>query len=485
MRPPSRSFLLALMILLLPLRASAVTLDYFVPSVQDPTIQLAIQDAVNHPAALSRIFITQSPIHSASEILIGAPFTPVRRLLIRPASTLGRATIVGDDASHAIVRFTGGGQSGGASFEDLDLVREVTNNHHLIELTYAFTDITFERCRIGSIDTGFPGGDPGWNVVEMSNPVNVLFRNCLLFSYQPGTFERGIHVSDFATDVGSLFLYNNDVANYSVYGIQITDLPPHAATLVLRNNVVANSQEFPATGEPTAFRSEVTEPGALVISSGNAAFASAPHVESFVGAAKSLIGTDLDLFPRDALGDPADPTKAFKQRVWDPVQGYDANPVFFHLWPSGALHDGPEDVGTTVTNGAPDALDKAVGDDIDFDPRPSGADPGHTDRGADQVEHDNTGVDGSASRVLLAVAPTRNPASDLELRFRAATAGRLRAEVYDLAGRRIASIERPVVAGEIGEVRLPGPQGVLQYRLELVPAVGEGAVVHGRAVVMR
>src|SRR5262249_15601155 len=199
----------------------AVTKDYLVPSIQYPTVQDAVNDAAANinTANLHRVFLTQSPIHAASEIVIGAPFDFTHRLLIRPFSTLGRATIIGDNAGQAIIRFAGGGQSGGATFQDLDLVREITNDHHLIEIVYAFIDVTFERCRIGSIDTGFPGGNPGWNVVEMDNPVNVLFRNCILFALQPGTFERGFHVSDFGTDVGSLFLYNVDVADYRVYGV--------------------------------------------------------------------------------------------------------------------------------------------------------------------------------------------------------------------------------------------------------------------------
>ena len=482
MRTPSAPFLLALAVVALPSAARAA--DYFVPSISDPTIQVAVGHAALDGDALCRIFITQSPVHSASEILIGPSFTETHRLLIRPDATLGRATIVGDNASAPIVEFNGGGQAGFATFEDLDLVRDVTNNHHLIQLTYSFTNIVFDRCRIGSVDTGFPGGDPGWNAVEMDNPVRVMFRNCILFSYQPGTFERGFHVSDFSEDVGSLFLYNNDVADYGIYGIHIAD-HTRPGTIVLRNNVVANSPAFPATSEPTAFRSEVDVPGAVVLSSGNATFAADLRIQSIAGAAQSLIGTDLDHLPRSLLADPTDGGAAFKQGTWDPFQGPDANPVFFHLWPSGALHNGAEDVGTTVLAGSPDFRDIPVTEDIDHDPRPSGAFPGHTDRGADQVERDNTAVGEGTPRVALEAAPLRNPSSALELAFRAGASGRLLCEVFDVAGRRVLDSERLVSAGESGRVAINGSQGVVQYRIELVSDRGRHAVVAGRAVILR
>jgi len=487
MRTPAAPILLALAVAVFPIPARALVKDYFVPSIKYPTVQSAIADAsLNINAAdLSEIFITQSPIHEPSGIVITGPFNPTtRRLLIRPDATLGRATIIGDAVAQPIVQLTGGGQNGGATFEDLDLVRDVTNNSDLIKIDYGFTNVVFDRCRIGS--TSFGGGNPGFNMVVMSSPVQVMFRNCILFAVHPGTFEIGFEVTDFFQDVGSLFLYNNDVADYSVCGIHIVNHPlTHTATLVLRNNVVANSPDFPATSEPFAFRSEVDEPGTTVLSSGNATFASALRIQSLVGASQSLIGTDLDHLPRSVLGDPTNTLTAFQQRTWDPLQGFDANPLFFHLWPSGALHDGPEDVGTTVLLASPDFRDIAVTSDIDHDPRPSGAFPGHTDRGADQAERDNTGVGGNRPHVALAVAPARNPASRLELNFRAGATGRLRCEVFDASGRRVASREQPVSAGEEGRVSFTGPQGVLQYRMELVPEHGPHATVVGRAVILR
>jgi len=485
MRAPSRPALMALAALVsTPALATAVTIDYFVPSGPTPTIQSAVAAALLNPAALSRIFLVSSPIHTSSEVLIGAPFSPSRRVLIRPASTAGRVTVVGDAVSADIFHFSGAGQGGGATLQDLDIVREVTNNHHLIEVDYSFSDLVVERCRIGSTDSS-PSGSGGWCYVRMTNPVNVTFRNCILFSVSPGTFDYGFEVVGFPDDVGLLRLYNNDVTDYGITGIHLVDHDPNGATLILRNNVVANSPAFPATSEPTAFHSEVDATTARVLSSGNACFASPGRVQLAVAPALSLLGADLDLFGRDALGDPADNTKAFRQRLWDIAQGYDANPQFFHLWPSGVLHDGVEDVGTTVGNGSPDPFDFAVTDDIDFDPRPSGAGSGHTDRGADQVEH---GTEDVATRSDLGAAlQTRtvdSPGPSFALRYRAGVSGTLRIEVFDLAGRRFVDESRAVSSGESGVMRRVVPPGLVLYRATL--ATGRSAViVHGKAVVVR
>src|SRR5262249_54242116 len=141
--------------------ARAVTIDYFVPSMATPTIQSAVDEAAKpmNTAALSRIFLIQSPVHT-TEVLIGPPFTNARRILIRPDAVLARATVVGDAVTQDIFHFTSGGQNGGATLQDLDIVREVTNNHHLIELDYGFTDLLVERCRIGSTDSS-PSGTTG------------------------------------------------------------------------------------------------------------------------------------------------------------------------------------------------------------------------------------------------------------------------------------------------------------------------------------
>ncbi|HTK32264.1 MAG TPA: right-handed parallel beta-helix repeat-containing protein [Candidatus Saccharimonadaceae bacterium] len=465
------------------LARALVIKEYHVPSVT-PTIQAAVALADVDGSDLSIIDLDASPITTFGEVLIGNAYKSGHRLLVRPdptIATLPRVRVVSIDPGSSVFHLNGAGY---VTVEDLDIFRDITNAHHLVEIETG-TQVLFQRCRIGSI-YATPSGTSGWaNVWIQFYPVHVMLRNCVMFSRVAGTFDEGIHVDGFQDLGNSVLLYNNDVSDYGREGIHVIDIQ-HDSYVVMRNNVVANV--FATTDpEPLAYHSGVINT-AFVYSSGNAAFATAARVQTVDAACLDVAGADVDLLSPGVLGNTADPSTAFQQVQWNAVPPGDANPLFFHLWPSGALHDGLEDVGTTVGAGSPAIVDDAVTDDIDHTVRPGGAAPGHTDRGAHQVDAPGVGVTAaSLTGRALRAAPRRNPTADFALDYVAERTGTLTVDVFDASGRRLFHDQRDVVRPSRGSVRAPGrlPSGLAFYRVVLDDAAGRRHVASGRVAVIR
>jgi hypothetical protein len=369
--------------------SSAKAAEFIVPSADYPTLQEAVDAAVDSADQINLIHLSDSPVFTHAEVFIGDEFNEGHRLLIRPNPAmpdLKRATIASRNGSQPIFRL---GRSASVRFADLDIVRFSTNNENLMVLDDC-ADILIERCRVGSIWNSV--GSEGWSNLIMSYPENVIVRNCIFFSYLPGNFDTGITAS-FGDQSNSLLLYNNVVADYSVYGIQIAAHQDDALVL-LRNNVVVNHPEL--VDEPVAYRS-VVDDEVTVVTSHNVAFASPGNVETIAPGAQSISGEaalDFLLFDAPLVAD------TFVEHTWITNPVWDPNANFFRLEPMGPLHDDPADAGVTVLGGAPHPRDIKVLDDIEKDPRPSG-EPRHTDRGADQIAHDDL----LANLVLITLNP--------------------------------------------------------------------------------
>jgi hypothetical protein len=458
--------------------------DYLVPD-DFATIQAAVAAAAAGFDPTNTITIKTSPIITAASITIGGgSFNAGHTLTIRPASTLGRATVA--SSSGAVVLFAIA-DVGYVTLQDLDIIRSATNFQNLVQVDRS-DSIIFERCRIGSNWT--TPGAPDKSLMRLTYPKDNIIRNCILFSYFRGTFDRGIYATNFTDDRRSLFLYNNDVSDYKLYGIEIDEsgAAPPAALVLLRNNVCVNHPDFAAAAEPHGWKTWCDE--IEVVKSNNVAFATdAAHVEepAFAGVV-SLSGIDnpvawaFERFDRPQVDD------AFLSRTWVIAPPWDPNTSFYDLDPDKAnpLHDGPEDYGMTVLNGVPHARDRGVFDDIDRQIRPGG-EPAHFDRGADQVDPGISlavGQPGAGRRMLWA-APRANPARSVGLQYRAEAAGEMSVELFDLSGRRLHRSERAVAAGETGVIDVPGATtGVLHYRLSLA-AGGDHWDAAGRVVVVR
>lgn len=328
------------------------------------TLQLAVAAAALSGDVNNTITISNSPVLTSSTINIGADFGPSRRLVIKPAANLDRASIVNDNPTVVIITMS---LASYVTLQDLDILRNITNGQDLVDISTC-TETLIQRCRIGS---HWPTtGTTGWSNIVIRYPTDVTLRNNVIFANATGTFDNGIRVAQMEPN-NSLRLYNNDISDYRECGIDIvTD--PEELLILLRNNVLVNHAGL--VTEPTAFRTGVPIGNPIVVSSHNVAFASAPNVQA--GAGQDIAGTG-SAFLNFAKADAA---ASFVTMAWAMV--FDANPDHFRLLDLGPLHDGPADYGMTVGNTYPDI---EVSDDIEKDYRPGGITL-HSDRGADQLE---------------------------------------------------------------------------------------------------
>lgn len=456
--------------------------DYDVPG-GFATLQAAVAAAEVSADLENYVNIAEPIVTTIAEVVIDGSFGPTRHLTIRPhpAALFDRATIASTNGSEPIIRLFG---ADNVTIQDLDILRNATNNDNLIEMTYAAGtgnhDVFVERCRVGSIWT--TPGSAGWVYVKIQNPYSVTIRNSIFFSYVPGNFDLGIHAFGFADPDNILRLYNNDVADFKFQGIRIHD-GAAGSTLVLRNNVVSNHPTI--APEPVAYFGDVVA-GVTVVTSHNTAFVDAGPVEAQAGAQSIIVpgAATLLVFTRAQVDD------AFHERTWDLAPPWDPNNDFFRLIEGGVLHDGAADYGQTAGPGSPNAADVAIVDDWEEDVRASG-DPLHTDRGADQVERGGaTATDvvlGSAPERRLWATPRSNPARTAAVLYRTGEAGQLRFEVFDLAGRLQHFEELRVGASDAGTLEWSGgaTSGVVAYRLRLTPASGAPSQTTGRIAVVR
>lgn len=450
--------------------------SYLVPSAATPTLQAAVAAAALSPDANNVIQIVQSPIYTTSRVLITGDFGPTRHLIVRPLPGLpyGRAVIASQNGSQPIFELSA---AGWVTLQDLDILRYSTNNTELVTMGNP-SDVLIERCRIGSAWSSV--GSPGHSNVAMSYPVRVTVRNCILFSALYGNFDYGLRAS-MGDDTNSLYLYNNTVADYRLYGIEVSDQFPQTE-LALHNNVVVNHPD--AAPEPFAFHSSVAA-GVTLATSHNTAFAALANAEVIAAGQRisGLGGPGWRRLPRtDAAG-------SFATMTWNMAAPLDpgAHQSFFRLAKAGLLHDELADYGVNLAEGSPDPIDHAVTDDWERGIRPSGSDA-HTDRGADQVETGTTAVEPFlADGGLLRVSPVANPAREGRLRFAAGASGELRVEVLDVAGRRVHRELRRVASGESGTIGWgPGRAAeVLVFDVTLVPDSGPAVSRRGRLVVLR
>jgi len=481
-RPTSsrRSFVVMTALIGTLVGSSAGAMTREVPN-QDPDIQTAIGilagggniDADNH------VWITQTPLFTNQTIVLTNAFSQAKRITIEPKpGLLSRAEIINNNPNGEIVFVSG---SGGVTLRALDLIRGITNLSNLMTISNS-EDVLMERCRLGY--TSLSKGGSQLDMLQIIYPNHVVVRNCVLFSLMPGEFDRAINVVQFGDPQNSLFLYNNDIANYGVEGIRIGLAAVDSSLLVMRNNVLLNDPTLPT--EPFAYSSGSSTVRLRVRSSHNMAFSSAAAIEKLDPGAFDVAGAALPDFLR------LDPTQAsedgaFVTRTWNLAPG-DPNADFYHLVVTASLHFPASTHGVTVTNGSPTPLDEAVFDDIDHEGRPSaGSDP-HTDRGADQVDPSAlalaVGPDHPAAQ--LRVAPLVNPSRAIALAFVAPAAGVLSVQVYDAQGRRIWATHRTVGAGT---GTLDGPAAtagqVAFYRVSLKSSSGATTETAGRIVLVR
>jgi hypothetical protein len=361
--------------------AAAVVLD--VPD-DHATLQAAVAAAALSPDVDNVITISNSPVLTSNTVNIGPEFGATRRLVIKPAANLTRASLVNDNPVVLIIEML---LASYVTLEDLDILRNVTNGKDLVAIDQC-EEIVVQRCRIGS---NWPAtGTAGWSNVIMHYPTEVTLRNNVIFANATGTFDYGINVVQMSDPDNSIRLYNNDISDYSVYGIRVS-AGIEGALVLLRNNVVVNHEDL--VTEPFAYRTDVQN-DVTVVTSHNVAFASVPNVQS--GAGLDIAGTGSS-FLNFAKGDaPA----SFVTVDWNMV--FDANPDHYRLLNLGPLHDDPNDYGMTVTNVFPDI---EVIDDIEGDYRPGGVTL-HTDRGADQLEPGTEGASGVPVMSTWAMAVT-------------------------------------------------------------------------------
>lgn len=449
-RLPSAAGLCLLMLASGPARA----LDLDVP-VTHATLQAAVAAAALSPDLENTITISVSPVTTTSPIDIGGAFGPARRLVIRPAAGLDRASIVNNAPTVPVIAMLNAGH---VTLRDLDIVRNLTNGDHLVKIDVC-SQVLIERCRIGSNATST--GTANWANVFMTYPTEVTLRNNILFARTPGTFDFGIDALNFSDPANALRLYNNVVSDYRVYGIRI-DAGVAGSLVLLRNNVVANHRSL--VPEPVAYRTQVSDQPTRV-SSHNVAFASVGFVETAGPGAQSIIGATPPFIQLAK----ASVVPAFVQTQWALAPPWDDNADFHRLVPGGPLHTDANQHGFTVPAVYPDL---AVTDDIEGDPRPTGA-PLHTDRGADQLELTSRvgvgGEDGASGR--FAVWPRQNPSGALALLYETAIPGRLHWELFDAMGRRIHRGLRQAEAGSRGVLTRPGARertaGLVFYRVRL------------------
>lgn len=451
--------------------AAGLALD--VPGTH-PTLQAAVAAAAVSPDLDNTISISVSPVSTTLSVDIGAAFGPARRLTIRPGGTLARASVINTNPTVPIFNLS---SAANVTLQDLDILRNVTNGHHLIVLT-ACEDVVIERCRIGS---NWPvTGTAGWANVYLTYPTDITLRNNILFARTPGTFDYGIRAANFSDPANALRLYHNAVADYRIYGVRI-EAGVVGSLVLLRNNVVANHPSL--APEPVAYRSEVVVPGSTVVTSHNVAYAGAAFVQTGLVGAAGIAGLPSSFlnFAKAAV------VPSFVATTWTMAPPWDANPGFYHLVAGGPLHDDAGDYGFTVTNLSPDL---AVVDDIDREIRPGGPGP-HVDRGPDQVEP------GAASTVASAGADERRlsavarplPGGGLEFAYRGGRAGRLEVQIFDVRGRKLHAAGRPVGPDAAGVVTWSGgsarASGMIFYRVRLSPLDGQAEEVSGKVLLLR
>lgn len=461
-------FCLAWLMALSVVPAAALNLD--VP-ITHATLQAAVAAAAASPDLDNTITISVSPVVTNASVDFGFAFGPGRRLVVRPATRLARATVANGNPGVPIVSMV---VAGNVTLQDLDLLRNITNNHNILEMSNC-TDIVIERCRIGS---NWPTpGLAGWANVTIAYPTNVTLRNNILFAHALGTFDFGIDAANFNDVANALRLYNNVVADYRVFGVRVQAGVPGSLVL-LRNNVVLNHPSL--APEPVAFRTLVNVGGSTVVTSHNVVFASPGFEETGPGGNQDIAGFATFLLKFA----PASSGAAFVTTAWTMAPAWDANGTFYDLLAAGTLHDDAGDYGQNVTNTLPDF---AVVDDIDREIRPGGAGP-HSDRGVDQV--DPGSISDVAERAAVAPglrASARSLADGgLAFDFASARAGRLELRLFDAAGRLLHRAERSVAAGSRGVLMggdSRGPaRGVVFFRLRLVPEDGAAEEVTGQVV---
>ena len=344
------------------------------------TLHQAMDESAESDDVDNLINIVTSPINISAEVELDNSFNANRKLTIRPRPGMRRATIA--STGFQCIFIAGG--AGHVTFQDLDIVRNITNKNDLVVLS-GCNNITIERCRIGSISQS--AGSQCWSNLRITRPTDIVVRNSIFFAYRPGTFDYGIRAEIGIGEAASLLLYNNVVADYKEFGIHVKSLAGDGF-LLLRNNVVANHSG--ADPEPVAYYSHVDD-GMTVVTSHGVAFASVGQVETVSDGCQSISGESLGVhFLRRAR---AQVDAAFVEHTWVIIPAWDPNLDFFRLVRLGPLHNRPAHAGQNIQqNGAPHKRDVAVTDDIEKDPRPAGI-PLHTDRGADQILHDDTFLD--------------------------------------------------------------------------------------------
>jgi hypothetical protein len=342
----------------------------------EDSLAQAIADAAASGDAENFINFDRASVNVTDAVVINGGFGPGHRLTIRPRpglSTRPRTQIRSINSAAPIVTLQ---YVSHVTLQDLDLLRTTYNRSNLLQME-SVTNVVVERCRVGSVSSS--GGLAGAANIAIYRPVRVVVRNTICFAYTPGTFDRGIVVNEATASQAGIWLYNNLVADHRRYGIDIT--ASGDSTLVLRNNVVVN---HPAAilPEPSAYRSSVSVE-VVVRSSNNTAFASAvlANLEQQVSAQNISNFDHADFLQRDRLA----AALAFHQTRWATQPEANPNWNLFRLRDDGPLHEGGSRTGLTIADGDPDALDIAVTDDIEKDPRPSNHGSGsHTDRGPDQ-----------------------------------------------------------------------------------------------------
>ena len=211
------------------------------------TLHAAVAAAAASHDAENVIDIGPAVVHLNAAIVLDNAFNSSRKLTIRRDPALPpprRGTIISSNPATRILAAFGAAY---VRLQDLDFLRNVTNNQDLVVLSDC-ADFIIERCRIGSIWTT-PGSE-GWSNLRISSPTNVIVRNTILFALQRNTFDYGARIQLGSGFGHSLLLYNNVVADYEEYGIHATG-PVGDAILLLRNNVAINHQD--AHPEPVAY----------------------------------------------------------------------------------------------------------------------------------------------------------------------------------------------------------------------------------------
>jgi hypothetical protein len=343
------------------------------------TLHAAVAEAASNHDPDNFIDISGAPIHTTAALEIGADFDAGHRLTIRPDPTipgLRRALIINTNPAERIISVT---QAGYVTFRDLDILRNCTNNEDLF-VVFQCVAVTIERCRVGSSWT--TTGAEGWSNLFVRGPVGVVVRNSLFFAHRRSTFTYAIRGELGSGLMESLLLYNNVATDHRTYGIYVTAPEIGDQFVLLRNNVAGNHPN--ADPEPFAYHSGV--PATVVVeTSHNTAFAEVGQVEEIAPLARSISGeanADFRRISRRRLAD------SFVERSWIINPLHDPNVDFFRLLNGGPLHHDPLDAGVNVSSGSPHARDVAVTDDVEKDSRPAGL-PMHTDRGADQIAHDD------------------------------------------------------------------------------------------------